>query len=178
MKVSGADLIEYLVKEFGPKVPQKMLQKLAYLAEVEYAKKHGERLSNLRFIRYYYGPYSLDIKNIEDESENIAIVDSDGMAYSYKFSTFTGDSEPDLPFELKNEIRSILQPYRRKTGKELEEIADKTEPFLETEELREEIDLDGYAWFHNLISREDTWAEVERQDQENEKKNVYGKVKV
>ena len=45
-------------------------------------------------------------------------------------------------------------------------------------EIMEEIDLDGYAWYHNLISREDTWAEVERQDQENEKKNVYGKVKV
>ena len=70
--ISGVQLVEYLLKEYGP-LPQKKLQKLTYLAEIEYIKKHGERLTDLSFKRYYFGPYSDDIRNIEDLEENIII---------------------------------------------------------------------------------------------------------
>ena len=43
--INGKDLIEYIIDHFG-KVNAKQLQKIAYLTELEFMKKHGERLSN------------------------------------------------------------------------------------------------------------------------------------
>ena len=70
--LTRVQLVENILIIAGP-LPQKKLQKLAYLAEIRYAEKYGARLSDLSFIRYYYGPYSSDIRNIEDEDDNIVI---------------------------------------------------------------------------------------------------------
>ncbi|MCL4311049.1 MAG: Panacea domain-containing protein [Candidatus Thermoplasmatota archaeon] len=175
--MDGVKLVKLVLKEFGPQ-PQKKLQKLAYLAEIEYIKKHGKRLSDLSFKRYYYGPYSEDIKNIEDLEEDIRIIeDHKTSGYHIKESSLiSGDKYESIVKEkVANEVISLIKQYSRKSGKELEKIADNTEPFLETEEMNDPIDLNSYAWFYSLLNSKHFWEEAEKKDKENREKNVYGK---
>ena len=174
--ISGVQLVEYLLKEYGP-LPQKKLQKLAYLAEIQYIKKHGERLSDLSFKKYYYGPYSADIRNIEDLDDNIVIKEETNGYYSSKVSELI-DKESVNPIDdnnLSQLIESALLPYVNKTGAELQEESDKTEPFLEAENFNDPIDLDGYALYCSMVNSDDFWKAASRKDEENMKNNVYGK---
>jgi uncharacterized phage-associated protein len=175
--ITGVQLVEYLLKEYGP-LPQKKLQKLAYLAEIEYIKKHGERLSDLSFRRYHYGPFSSDIRNIEDLDDNIMITEHVDMQYPSQTSELVGEclSIPILDVTLVNELKDCLSQYQSKNGGELEEIADNTEPFLETKKLNDPIDLDSYAWYYTQVNSEELWKRVEEQDRKNIEKGVYGKV--
>ena len=174
--ISGVQLVEYLLKEYGP-LPQKKLQKLAYLAEVQYIKKHGERLSDLSFRKYYYGPYSVDIRNIEDLDENIVIREELNGIYSSKLSELI-NKESVNPIEDSNlcqEIDSNLLSYSGETGAKLQEEADKTEPYLEAEKFNDPIDLDGYAWYYSKVNSDEFWEAVARKDEHNRKNHVYGK---
>jgi uncharacterized phage-associated protein len=174
--ISGVQLVEYLLKKYGP-LPQKKLQKLAYLAEIQYIKKHGDRLSDLSFKKYYYGPYSVDIRNIEDLDENIVIREEANGLYSSKVSELI-DKESINPIDdnnLSQQIDSALFPYCDKTGAELQEEADKTEPFLEAENFNDPIDLDGYAWYYSKVNSDDFWEAATRKDDHNKKNHVYGK---
>jgi uncharacterized phage-associated protein len=177
MMITGVQLIEYLLKEYGP-LPQKKLQKLAYLAEIEYIKKHGERLSDLSFKRYHYGPYSEDIRNIEDLEDNIIIAENHSNGYASKESRLLNSvgAEPIESVELSEEIDSFIARYVNSTGDELEKIADNTEPFLETENLNEPIDLDSFAWFYGIVNSDEFWKKAEMKDRENQEKGAYGKV--
>jgi len=174
--ISGVQLIKSLLKEYGP-LPQKKLQKLAYLAEIEYIIKHGERLSDLSFKRYYYGPFSDDIRNIEDLEENIVIIEKKKGNYIVKESEHKDKNEQNdfLKEDLQKEIELLIEKYLSKTGKDLENIADNTEPFLETEKLNDPIDLDGYAWFYGQVHSEEFWKNAEQKDRENEANHIYGK---
>ncbi len=174
--ISGVQLVEYLLKKYGP-LPQKKLQKLAYLAEVHYIKKHGERLSDLSFRKYYYGPYSGDIRNIEDLDENIVIREEVNGSYLSKLSELV-NKESVNPIEDSNlcqEIDSILLPYSDETGVKLQEEADKTEPYLDAEKFDDPIDLDGYAWYYSKINSDEFWEAVARKDERNRKNHIYGK---
>lgn len=174
--ISGIQLVEYLLKEYGP-LPQKKLQKLAYLAEIEYIKKHGERLTDLSFKRYYYGPYSEDIRNIEDLEENIIVNETQSGSFSSKESALmdSRDIEPIKSKALQEEMHSLIGKYVKKSGKSLETIADNTEPFLETEKHNDPIDLDGYAWYYSKVNSQEFWKAAEDADKKNEKNHVYGK---
>lgn len=173
---SGVQLVEYLLVKYGP-LPQKKLHKLAYLSEIQYIKKHGVRLSDLSFKRYYYGPYSDDIRNIEDLDENIVINEAINGIYPVKLSSIVNKEvvKPIEDIDLQNEIDSLLIPYKDKSGGDLEQEADNTEPFLETETLGEKIDLDGYAWYYNKINSDEFWEEAIKKDEYNKTHNVYGK---
>ncbi len=174
--VSGVQLVEYLLKKYG-KLPQKKLQKLAYLAEIQYIQKHGERLSDLSFKRYYYGPYSEDIRNIEDLDENIVIQGEVNHHYLNKVSELINPNgvDPISNNELSQEIDAALLPYSDKSGKYLEEAVDKTEPYLETENFSDPIDLDGYAWYYRNINSDEFWQAAIKKDEDNRKNHVYGK---
>ncbi|MHB8553736.1 MAG: type II toxin-antitoxin system antitoxin SocA domain-containing protein [Thermoplasmataceae archaeon] len=134
-------------------MPQKKLQKLAYLAEIEYIKKHGERLTDLSFKRYYFGPYSDDIRNIEDLDENIIVSEVPNGSCLSKESKLSnpGNIEPIKSKALQKEIHSLIRNHARKSGNTLETVADSTEPYLETDKLNDPIDLDGYAWYCSKV---------------------------
>ncbi len=174
--VSGVQLVEYILKKYGP-LPQKKLQKLAYLAEVEYIKMYGVRLSDLSFKRYYYGPYSTDITNIEDLDDNIIIREEASGNYISKVSELINEENvnPIDDDNISQEIDAALLPYREKTGAELQEEADKTQPFLETENFNDPIDLDGYAWYCSKVNSKEFWETADRKEDENKKNHIYGK---
>ncbi len=174
-KINGAIYVKYILSRYGP-LPQKKLQKLVYLTEFEYVKKHGERLSDLSYKHYYYGPYSEDIPKIEDLDENIMVGERQEGGYIIKESEYINqDEEIDIPKKISNEIDSIIKKYSDKNGKELEVLADKTEPFLEAKNLNDKINLDDFAWYYKTINSEEFLKQIEKIDKDNSKNGVYGK---
>ncbi len=174
--ITGVELVKYLLKNYGP-LPQKKLQKLAYMAEIEYIQKHGKRLSDLSFIKYYYGPYSLDITSIEDLEEDIIIKEEQSGSFAPKMSELVkgGDNNIDINPKVADELNNLLKPYINKNGSQLAKTADNTEPFLEAKNLKDPLDLDGYAWYYKTINSDQFWEKVKEKDEENKKNNVYGK---
>lgn len=171
--ISGKDLVRYIISYKG-KVRAKQLQKLAYLTELEYMKKCGKRLSDLEFVRLLYGPYSEKIKEIQEEDDNIIMtVDHDDF-YTYKESQLKG-RDIDIDAELKKEIDEILDKYKDKTGKELESIADNTEPFVDCAVIGDKIDLDGFAEHYKVLLSDKLWNKALKMREENQRKGVYGK---
>lgn len=175
--ISGVDLVKLILEKAGP-VPQKKLQKLAYLMEIEYIKEHGRRLSNLNFKRYYFGPFSDDIRNIEDLDDDIIVTEVKEGTYSVKEARLlsTGQGKIIMDPDLEKELQSSLDKYRSFNGALLENMADNTEPFLETGNLNDPIDLDGYARYQALIGSEKFIGLVRDKDEENQRKGLYKKV--
>jgi len=174
--INGVELVKYLLKNYGP-LPQKKLQKLAYIAEIEYIKKYGERLSDLSFIKYYHGPYSMDITNIEDLEDDIIIKEEQSGNFIKKMSELIGRKNNNINIkpEIAEELKELLSPYINKSGAQLEKKADNTEPFLEAENLKDPIDLDRYAWYYKTINSSQFWDDVKKKDEENKKNHIYGK---
>lgn len=181
--INGKDLVEYIISHFD-NVNAKQLQKVAYLTELEYMKRHGKRLSNLQFVKLFYGPYSFGIKEIEEEDENIQItVDSDFIIwknekmplYTYKQSRLKNNKSIDIDPIVKEELSEIFKKFKGKTGKELEEIADITEPFIDIESMGDKIDLDGYAEYYKALLSNKFWENAIKTREDNEKKGTYGK---
>ncbi len=172
VKISGVDLVKYLLSKYGP-LPQKKLQKLSYFAEYEYVKKYGKRLSDLSFKRYYFGPYSEDIKNIEDLEEDIIIKEKVGTNPAKESELINED------FKIDNKtagiIDNLIKPYINKNGKELEKLADETEPYIDAEDFDNPIDLDSFAWFYGEVNSDDFWKNAEEIDKENIRKGIYGR---
>ncbi|MEM0143489.1 MAG: DUF4065 domain-containing protein, partial [Candidatus Parvarchaeum sp.] len=135
---------------------------------MDYIEHHGMRLSDLNFKRYYYGPYSPDIWNIEDLDDNIVVEEKKSGGYVAKESRLVSPEnisaiEPDK----ERALISYIEKYKDKTGTGLEDIADQTEPLLETKEHDETIDLDGYAKYHALINDDKFLEIVLKRDKEN-----------
>ena len=174
--ISGKDLIEYIIGHFD-QVKAKQLQKLAYLTELDYMKKHGERLSDLEFKRYYFGPYSEGITEIKEEDENIVTISNTTSNAKFSRIISKDDQEDRIEQSIKEEIDRILSKYEGMSGAELEKLADETEPFIDTDELEEKIDLDGYADHYKALLSEDKWTKaIKRRDER--KKEGAGKRKI
>ena len=175
--LTRAQLVENILIIAGP-LPQKKLQKLAYLAEIRYAEKYGARLSDLSFIRYYYGPYSSDIRNIEDEDDNIVIEGIQQNVYPMKKSKIIAPEKVDkLEPEIEDYLKEVITQYNDKTEEDLEIIADNTEPFRETGNFKDPIDLDGYAKYHAIIGKKNFIKVVMEKDKVNARKGLYHSVK-
>ena len=79
--------------------------------------------------------------------------------------------------EIEDYLKEVITQYNDKTGKDLEIVADNTEPFKETENLKEPIDLDGYAKYHAIIGNENFLKVVMEKDKKNASKGLYHSVK-
>ena len=53
--------------------------------------------------------------------------------------------------EIEDYLKEVITQYNDKTEEDLEIIADNTEPFRETGNFKDPIDLDGYAKYHAII---------------------------
>jgi uncharacterized phage-associated protein len=173
--ISGRELTEYIVFKFK-RVGSKQLQKIAYLSELEYMKKYGERLSDLTFKKYYYGPYSGEIYEIKEESENIHIQTENANLYTYKPASIKDGAKIDIPSDISGFLDSIFVKFKDKTGADLEKIADNTEPYIDTETIGDNIDLDGYVEYYKDLLSDDFWKNAEEKDKQNEENHVYGKL--
>jgi uncharacterized phage-associated protein len=62
------EIASFYFSEHGRGISKTKLLKLAYLAEVEYFRRNGERLTNSDWVYYLYGPYLFNYDEVLHES--------------------------------------------------------------------------------------------------------------
>jgi len=172
--INGEDLVKYIINSFG-KISNTQLQKIVYLTELEYMKRHGERLTNFKYVKYRYGPYSPDILNIQNKDQNIIKFNVEDSVYPAIMSMLTIGTEIKIPSDLKKEIDTIINQFKGKNASELATIAKNTEIYKDAEENNEELDMDGYAEYYKSLLSDEFWENIAKKDEENEKNGIYGK---
>ncbi len=65
------EIIEAILYFAGKQSIKTKIMKAFYLLEAEYYKETGKRLTNARFIHYYYGPYSAEVVNALETDPNL-----------------------------------------------------------------------------------------------------------
>jgi antitoxin SocA-like protein len=109
------------------------LIKLAYLVELFYYRKNKDRLTDIQWIYYKYGPYVMDIDSYIDTTDIISetIKDNNFTKYSLKFNV----KIEDIPESIEILIKSTLKKY---VGLDLDELLDyvynETEPMMNVDE--------------------------------------------
>ncbi len=66
------DIFLQILKEAADRnisIGKTQLIKLLYLAEVEYYREKGERLTDIDWVFYYYGPYAIELEGILESEE-------------------------------------------------------------------------------------------------------------
>lgn len=66
------DILLQILKEAADRnisIGKTQLIKLLYLAEVEYFREKGERLTDIDWVFYYYGPYEFELEGILESEE-------------------------------------------------------------------------------------------------------------
>lgn len=117
------------------------LIKLAYLSEVLYYRKHSERLTDVKWHYYKYGPYPKDniddLKSLPFEEEEI----DSGKPFQ-KIDVSNLGKLAEIPFQERSVINSVISQY----GKiDLNDLLDyvyyETEPMMFTEQRGEILDF-------------------------------------
>ena len=131
--------------EKGKSLGKTRLIKFLYLTEVEYCRENGERLTNLRWLFYHYGPYALELEDIlaEREFEKVEIkTQDDKEVFLFRVT------EPAIPYARKIEVRlsllikKIVGQWIDKTlGELLDYVYFETEPMQAVEKRGEVLDF-------------------------------------
>jgi len=83
------EIASFYFSEHGRGISKTKLLKLAYLAEVEYFRRNGERLTNSDWVYYLYGPYLFNIEKIElpEEKQAEIILPPKGFTSTVELAT-------------------------------------------------------------------------------------------
>ncbi len=121
------------------------LVKLLYLTEVEYYRVHGCRLTDLRWLFYYYGPYTVELESIlaEREFEKTEIkTQSDKDLILFRIAEGMATYEPNVDVKLSLIIKKIVGEWGNKP---LEELLDyvyfETEPMESVKQRGDVLDF-------------------------------------
>jgi len=142
-----ARLIQYIafeVQDRGIPLLRTRLVKLLYLLELEFYRTRRQRLSDLRWIRYRYGPFSFDLDEVtarlgfQLEEEEVDFRTGQGIRYEVHEPR---DVDDWLPFRVKTLADAIITRW---ADEDLETLLDYV--YLQTEpmghaEFGEELDF-------------------------------------
>ena len=115
----------YLIGKAGP-ITKTKLVKLLYLIDVAYKKSHQKILTGLKYVKYFYGPYSRDIdealknlyaSNLISYEEHFT---ADGRRY-YLISLKDDVKIPDVDGDVEGVIDKVVKKY---AFKRLDDILD------------------------------------------------------
>lgn len=152
MDKKNKEIIHYIISK-APRSSVTSLIKLAYLTDLVSLKRRNCKVSNFKYIRYFYGPFDDEIYDIlENLLEEDSIDSSLLFTVDHDYSIYTVKEEPQLK-ELSSEDKSIidevLQELSGYGAKTLTEIAYQTEPMKKfnatlggKEHLNEELILE------------------------------------
>ena len=106
-------LLSIYKSEIGGFIGRTRLMKLLFLADYKSLKMRGKKLTNITWIKWYYGPFSrkvLDTLDIMEESGEVEVEHVEGIGHFYSIS-----SEKDIEGLLKKDeeeiLRSIVKAY-------------------------------------------------------------------
>ena len=151
MDKKNRELIHYIISK-APRSSVTSLIKLAYLTDLVSLKQRNKKISNFKYVRYFYGPFDNEIyKILEKLLEEESIESSLLFTVDHDYAVYTTTTEPKLTEISDEEKRCIDEVLNELSGygaKVLTEIAYKTEPMQKlnatlggNEHLNEELEL-------------------------------------
>lgn len=142
-----AKLIQYLAFEVQDRdipILRTRLVKLLYLVELEYFRSLRLRLSDLRWIRYRYGPFSFELSSVTSrvgfdlQEEDIDFTSGEGIRYRVQEPR---DTDEWLPFNVKTLADRVVSRWADEDlGTLLDYVYLETEPMLSAS-FGEELDF-------------------------------------
>ena len=150
-KLLTAILISY-IERFGGNPTKTKLLKLAYLAEVEYMRRHGQRLAEVPWIYFLYGPYVRDYDQVLDlyfDTENVE-TSEEHTAMLVHLGDLKDDYKPDLVE--KTVIAAVVDEFGGLNLKDLlNHVYFETEPMMASDRRNEPLDfstIQSAAYYH------------------------------
>jgi uncharacterized phage-associated protein len=154
MNMKNVQMLAYLAKGH-PEASVTVLIKLCYLSDLISIKRNSEKISNFNYIRYYYGPFDMEVyKDLEYLVENQILIASseytqkNGEAIIYKIN-----EEKNIDIDKLTDgdcliMDELLESVRGYGAKALTDIAYSTKPMKAlkatlggNEHLGEKLDL-------------------------------------
>ena len=145
-------IIKYLV--FSMNLPTiTSITKMLYLIDLASVSSTGNKTTNLKFIRYYYGPYDKDIKTMLDSltASNDIEADVRYLSNGEPFIAYKSPSsatECDYDGENSQIVQDLVNSLGNLSPKTLTELAYRTKPMTKlgatlggNERLNEVLDL-------------------------------------
>jgi uncharacterized protein YwgA len=119
------DMIEYLVSNFsGNALTRTKLVKLLYLADRESYIGRDRQISNIKYIKYHYGPYSEDIVDALQEMDGDEIRELSGRSQNGTYYRYEANSDYEgssLTREERAILKRVLREYENTQTKQLVE---------------------------------------------------------
>ncbi|RKS81514.1 uncharacterized protein DUF4065 [Haloarcula quadrata] len=119
------DMIEYLVSNFsGNALTRTKLVKLLYLADRESYIDRDRQISNIKYIKYHYGPYSEDIVDTLQEMDGDEIRELSGRSKNGTYYRYEANSDYEgssLTREERAMLKRVLREYENTQTKQLVE---------------------------------------------------------
>jgi uncharacterized phage-associated protein len=144
--------IAYLVHRYASRYPGRPLTrtklvKLLYLADLEAFRRVRRPLTGVKWISYYYGPFSQDILHAADQLDGRVLVQQvatqvTGQPY-YRYEPLPQAELPALSEGDRGVVDVVLEQYGGMTLPNLIDAVYETEPYKRTEKLGDPIDLTG-----------------------------------
>lgn len=142
-KVKLDKMIEYIVSNFsGTALTRTKLVKLLYLADRESFIDRERQISNIKYIKYHYGPYSEDIVETVKDMDGNEIRELSGYSSNGTFYRYESNGEYEGSALTRKE-RDILDQILREYGDA------RTKQLVET--VYELDDLDGVEKYTPLL---------------------------
>lgn len=123
--------------------------KLLYLIEVEYFRKGGERLTNLHWLFYHYGPYALELESVFEEPEFNKVeikTQKEKDFFLYKVAEPLAPYGQHMEAKISLLIKKIVGNWKDKS---LEELLDfvyfETEPMQNVKKRGDTLDFSTIA---------------------------------
>lgn len=138
------EMIHYIVDALdGSQLTRTKLVKLLYLADQMSFDEREEKISNVAYMKYYYGPFSQEIIDKSKEMDKKGLIrENRGRGSKGKFYLYEPGPNAE-PASLDNEERELLneiiQEYGNKDTKEL------------VDEVYDEYDIDDYDKYDIIL---------------------------
>jgi len=134
MSVKTKQLLALIIKEH-PKIPLTSLMKLSYLIDLVHIKKYNKAISDFKYVRYTYGPFSYDIydylKDLSIKEVIFETIDYSPMGdeyIKYEFNNNSDFSFTKLSSKEKKTIGEVIDKLIGLGAKALTELAYRTKP--------------------------------------------------
>lgn len=142
------NVLQFLISK-SDYLTEKRMQKLFYIAEIEYIQKYGKRFSDVTFISHKHGMYSFDIKylldTLEDEGKITSVFKKTKDGYD---AQFFHPNKRKIIIELNDKrieiLNAIIKNFIFRSTEEIIKFAKSTKPY-KTTPLGKKIDLERYA---------------------------------
>ena len=135
-------VLSYYMERIGSKPTKTKLLKLAYLAEVEYMRRHRKRLTDASWVYFLYGPYIDVYDDILNQDFEVEEVETEDGYTALLVSSALQASDRELSFDAKMAVSAVVNELGSLPLKELlDHVYFETEPMIAVERRGQPLDF-------------------------------------